>query len=145
MFRFHIVTVGSMKKGPLAELVSHYQKLLKGFARVDASEVKEVRRVAKDAFSILLTEHGKEYDSPQFAKQLLIWSEHETRTIEFVVAGPFGPQETPGVRGKRPGLDEFDATLSLSKLTFPHDVATTVLYEQLYRAMTIVAGKTYHY
>ena len=141
MFRFHIVTVGSMKKGPLAELVSHYQKLLKGFARVDVSEVKEVRRVAKDAFSVLLTEHGKEYDSPRFAKQLLAWSEHETRTVEFVVAGPFGPQlPTLSV-----GSNGFDATLSLSKLTFPHDVATTVLYEQLYRAMTIVAGKTYHY
>lgn len=141
MFRFQIVTVGSMKKGPLAKLVSHYQKLLKGFARVDVSEVKEVRRVAKDAFSVLLTEHGKEYDSPQFAKQLLAWSEHETRPIEFVVAGPFGPQlPTPSV-----GSNGFDATLSLSKLTFPHDVATTVLYEQLYRAMTIVAGKTYHY
>lgn len=137
MFRFHVVTVGSMKKGPLAELVSHYQKLLKGFARVDASEVKEVRRVAKDAFSVLLTEHGEEYDSPQFAKQLLDWSEHETRTVEFVVAGPFGVDAAT--------VAEFDATLSLSKLTFPHDVATTVLYEQVYRAMTIVAGKTYHY
>ena len=146
MFRFHIVTVGSMKKGPLAELVSHYQKLLKGFARVDASEVKEVRRVAKDAFSVLLTEHGKEYDSPQFAKQLLAWSEHETRTVEFVVAGPFGvTTEQPGCRGNNPVVTSFDATLSLSKLTFPHDVATTVLYEQLYRAMTIVGGKTYHY
>ena len=137
MFRFHIVTVGSMKKGPLAELVSHYQKLLKGFARVDASEVKEVRRVAKDAFSVLLTEHGKEYDSPQFAKQLLAWSEHETRTVEFVVAGPFGVDAAT--------IEKFDATLSLSRLTFPHDVATTVLYEQLYRAMTILSKKTYHY
>lgn len=137
MFRFHVVTVGSMKKGPLAELVSHYQKLLKGYARVEGAEVKEVRRVAKDAFSVLLTEHGKEYDSPQFAKQLLAWSEHETRTVEFVVAGPFGMDAAT--------IKEFDATLSLSKLTFPHDVATTVLYEQLYRAMTIVAGKTYHY
>jgi len=137
MFRFHIVTVGSMKKGPLAELVSHYQKLLKGYARVEGAEVKEVRRVVKDAFSVLLTEHGKEYDSPQFAKQLMAWSEHETRTIEFVVAGPFG-MDTATTK-------EFDATLSLSKLTFPHDVATTVLYEQIYRAMTILAGKTYHY
>ncbi len=137
MFRFHIVTVGSMKKGPLAELVSHYQKLLKTYARVEGAEVKEVRRVAKDAFSVLLTEHGKEYDSPQFAKQLLSWSEHETRTIEFVVAGPFGIDDKT--------IASFDATLSLSKLTFPHDVATTVLYEQIYRAMTIVAGKTYHY
>lgn len=137
MFRFHVVTVGSMKKGPLAELVSHYQKLLRPFAKMDVTEVKEVRRVSKDAFSVLLTEHGKEYFTGDFADQISKWSEHETRTIEFVVAGPFGVDKTIE--------KNFDATLSLSKLTFPHDMATTVLYEQLYRAMTIIAGKTYHY
>lgn len=137
MYRFHIVTVGGMKNGPLAELVSHYQKLLRPFARVDVTEVKEVRRVAKDAFSVLLTEHGKEHFTGDFAEQVAAWGEHETRTVEFVVAGPFGVDKTIE--------KNFDATLSLSKLTFPHDVATMLLYEQLYRAMTILAGKTYHY
>ncbi|OGL94640.1 hypothetical protein A2348_03385 [Candidatus Uhrbacteria bacterium RIFOXYB12_FULL_58_10] len=137
MYRFNIVTVGGIKNGPLAELVSHYRKLLRPFAKVDVVEVKEVRRTAKDAFSILLTEHGKEYFTGDFAEQISAWSEHETRTIEFVVAGPFGVDKTVE--------KNFDATLSLSKFTFPHDVATTLLYEQLYRAMTILAGKTYHY
>lgn len=137
MYRFHIVTVGGMKRGPLEELVSHYQKLLRPFARVEVVEVKEVKRVSKDAFSVLLTEHGKEYFTGDFAEQVATWSEHETRPIEFVVAGPFGVDKTVE--------KNFDATLSLSKLTFPHDVATMILYEQLYRAMTILAGKTYHY
>ncbi len=137
MFRIHIVTVGGMKKGPLAEMVLHYQKLLKMYARVEGSEVKEVRRVMKDAFSVLLTEHGKEYFTGDFAAQIATWSEHQTRTIEFVVAGPFGVDKTIE--------KNFDTTLSLSKLTFPHDIATMVLYEQLYRAMTILVGKTYHY
>lgn len=137
MYRFHIVTVGNVKKGPLAELVSHYQKLLRPFARVDVTETKDVRRVAKDAFSVLLTEHGKEYFTGDFAEKIATWSEQQTRTIEFVIAGPFGVDKTIE--------KNFDATLSLSKLTFPHDVATMVLYEQLYRAMTILAGKTYHY
>ncbi|NBS42092.1 23S rRNA (pseudouridine(1915)-N(3))-methyltransferase RlmH [bacterium] len=137
MYRLHIVTVGSMKKGPLAELVSHYQKLLRPFARVDVTETKEVRRVSKDAFSVLLTEHGKEYFTGDFAEKIASWSEQQTQTIEFVVAGPFGVDKTIE--------KNFDATLSLSKFTFPHDVATMVLYEQLYRAMTILAGKTYHY
>ena len=145
MYRFHVVTVGSVKKGPLAELVSHYQKLLRPYAKVEVTEVKEVRRVAENAFSVLLTEHGREYFTGDFAEKIADWSEQQTRTIEFVVAGPFGVRETPGVRGKHPVLNEFDATLSLSKLTFPHDVATMLLYEQLYRAMTIRAGKTYHY
>ncbi len=137
MFRFHIVTVGGMKKGPLAEMVLHYQKLLRPFAKIEVSEVKEVHRVRKDAFSVLLTEHGKEYLTGDFANQIATWSEQQTRTLEFVVAGPFGVDKTIE--------KNFDATLSLSKLTFPHDMATTVLYEQLYRAMTILAGKTYHY
>ncbi len=137
MFRLHIVTVGSMKNGPLAELVSHYQKLLRPFAKVETTNVKEPRRVAKNAFSVLLTERGTEYASMPFARQISSWSEQETRTIEFVVAGAFGVDAA---------LEKnFDATLSLSKLTFPHDVATALLYEQLYRAMTILARKTYHY
>lgn len=137
MYKFHIVTVGNMKKGPLAEMVSHYLKLLRPFAKVKVVNVREVRKVRKDAFSVLLTEHGKEYFTGDFAAQVAKWSEHETRTIEFVVAGPFGVDKTVE--------KNFDATLSLSKLTFPHDVATMLLYEQLYRAMTILAGKTYHY
>lgn len=137
MFRFHIVTVGAVKKGPLAEMVLHYQKLLRPHAKVEVSEVKEVRKVAKDAFSVLLTEHGKEYLTGDFAEQMANWSEHQTRTIEFVVAGPFGVDKTIE--------KNFDTTLSLSKFTFPHDIATMLLYEQLYRAMTILAGKTYHY
>jgi 23S rRNA (pseudouridine1915-N3)-methyltransferase len=137
MYRFSIVTVGGVKNGPLAELVLHYQRLLRPFAKVDVTETKDVRRVDKNAFSVLLTEHGKEYLTGDFADQLANWSEHETRTIEFVVAGPFGVDKT--VEGN------FDATLSLSKLTFPHDVATMLLYEQLYRTMTILVGKTYHY
>lgn len=137
MYRFHIVTVGSMKKGPLADLVSHYQTLLKPYARVDATATKELRTIDDGAFTVLLTEHGKEYDSPSFAKQVHTWSENETRTIQFVVAGPFGVEKEDAAK--------FDTTLSLAKLTFPHEVATMVLYEQLYRAMTILAGKTYHY
>lgn len=137
MYRFHIVTVGSVKRGPLAEMVAHYQTLLRPFARVDVTETKDVRRVSKDAFSVLLTEHGKEYFTGDFAEKVAFWSEQQTRTIEFVIAGPFGVDKTIE--------KNFDATLSLSKLTFPHDVATMVLYEQLYRAMTILNGKTYHY
>jgi 23S rRNA (pseudouridine1915-N3)-methyltransferase len=137
MYRFHIVTVGGVKKGPLAELVSHYQTLLRPYAKIEASEVGEVKKVRKEAFSVLLTEHGKEYASPDFAAQVAAWGEHETRTVEFVIAGPFGTDKT--------AVGQFDATLSLSRLTFPHDVATTLLYEQLYRAMTILAGKRYHY
>ncbi len=137
MYRFHIVTVGSPKRGPVADLIGHYQKLLRPFARVDVTEVNEMRRVAKDAYSVLLTEHGDEYLTGEFAAQIATWSEHQTRTIEFVIAGPFGVDKN---REK-----EFDATLSLSQFTFPHDIATMLLYEQLYRVMTILAGKTYHY
>lgn len=137
MYRFHIVTVGGMKRGPHAELVEHYRRLLRPFAKVEVVDVGEIKRVARDAFSVLLSERGKEYASGDFAKQIASWSEHETRAIEFVVAGPFGVDAS--------AAKHFDATLSLSQLTFPHDLATVLLYEQLYRAMTILAGRTYHY
>jgi len=137
MFQFHIVTVGAMKKGPLADLVLEFEKRLRPFAKIERTEIKDVRPIKSGAFTVLLTEHGKGHFSGDFANQLLEWSEHETRQIQFVIAGPFGVDKHVEKL--------FDATLSLSKLTFPHDVATMLLYEQLYRGMTILAGKTYHY
>jgi len=137
MFRFQITTVGKMKSGPFIDLSVHYLKLLRPYAKTELTTVKKPAPLGTDSYKVLLTERGKVYPSETFAQIIHRWSEHETRTIEFVVAGPFGidPNEEKA----------FDATLSLSPMTFPHEMAAVVLLEQLYRACTIIKGKTYHY
>jgi len=86
---------------------------------------------------ILLSEHGTTYTSDTFSKKLIAWTEHESQPITFIFAGPLGPHTSL--------YEKANTELSLSPLTMPHELALIVLLEQLYRAGTILNGKTYHY
>ncbi len=91
--------------------------------------VKDARRV------IALAPTGKQMDSPQLAeflrKQIEVYG-----SLAFLLGGPVGL--SPEV------LAACNDTLSLSLLTFPHELARVVLLEQLYRAATIIGGEKYH-
>lgn len=157
MFSLIITSIGKQKIGPESELVARYSKQLKTFAKIEMQELTEskhsrvgdLKRVrTKDANSlrsalvpgakhILLSEHGQTFSSLDFSKTLINWSENETQTIQFLLAGPHGVDQSL--------IDKIHTTLSLSPMTFPHDIARVLLLEQLYRAMTILSGKTYHY
>ncbi|MBN2331620.1 MAG: 23S rRNA (pseudouridine(1915)-N(3))-methyltransferase RlmH [Deltaproteobacteria bacterium] len=88
-------------------------------------------------FRVVLAEQGKTSTTSQLAAQLERWLLSGRRGIVFLVGGPFGM--APAVK------DEADYLLSLSPLTFTHDMARLILLEQLYRAMTIIKGEPYHY
>jgi len=137
MFRFELVTVGKQKRGPLLDLRLEYEKRLRPFGKLTSVVISELKPVASDGVRVLLTERGKTYTSEAFARQLSLWSDHGQRAIQFTIAGPFGV--TPADE------KQFDATLSLSSLTFPHEMAAVILLEQIYRACTILSGKTYHH
>ena len=84
---------------------------------------------------IALDPAGREMDSLVFARHLdrLIQAHGK---IAFLIGGPFGL--SPDV------LEVCDERLSLSRLTFPHELARVTLLEQLYRAVTILSGEPYH-
>jgi 23S rRNA (pseudouridine1915-N3)-methyltransferase len=84
----------------------------------------------------LLDEKGREYVSRQFAAELGKLRDQGVSTFVFVIGGAFGFPDD--LRARFP-------LLSLSKLTFPHDLARLVLSEQLYRALQILAGGKYHH
>ena len=91
---------------------------------------------AKDARRLIaLTATGKQMDSPELAeflrKQIEVYG-----SLAFLIGGPVGL--APEV------VATCDDTLSLSSLTFPHELARVVLLEQLYRAATIIGGEKYH-
>ncbi len=84
----------------------------------------------------LLDERGKAYASREFAAQLGALRDQGVQRFVFVVGGAYGfPEE---LRARFP-------LLSLSKLTFPHDLARLVLAEQIYRALHILKGGAYHH
>ena len=85
---------------------------------------------------VLLDEHGKEFRSIEFAK----WLEQKrntTRRLVFVVGGPYGC--SPDVYARA------NEQLSLSKMTFSHQMIRLVFTEQIYRACTIIKGEPYHH
>lgn len=84
----------------------------------------------------LLDEKGKAHDSRAFASQLGALRDQGVSRFVFVIGGAFG--FTDELRSRF-------SLLSLSKMTFPHDLARLVLAEQLYRALQILAGTKYHH
>ncbi len=85
---------------------------------------------------VLLDEHGRELRSVDFAR----WLERKqlsARRLVFVIGGPYG--FSPAV------YQRADEQLSLSKMTFSHQMVRLVFTEQLYRACTIIRGEPYHH
>jgi 23S rRNA (pseudouridine1915-N3)-methyltransferase len=88
-------------------------------------------------FVILLDERGKEFDSIQFAEFMDRQLQASIKSIVFAVGGPYGFSPEVYERG--------NMKLSLSKLTFSHQVVPLFFTEQLYRAFTIIRGAPYHH
>ena len=86
---------------------------------------------------ILLDEHGKEYSSVQLAKILQDKISYECKDIIFVIGGAYGFSDAVYARA--------NSKLSLSKMTFSHQMVRTIFAEQLYRAFTIMKGEPYHH
>ncbi len=85
---------------------------------------------------VLLDEHGKQFRSMEFAQ----WMERKqaaVRRLVFVIGGPYG--FSPAVYSRA------DEQISLSPMTFSHQMVRLVFTEQLYRACTIIRGEPYHH
>ena len=85
---------------------------------------------------VLLDEHGKEFRSIEFAKWLG-QKRNTARRLVFVIGGPYGFSQAVYSRANE--------QLSLSKMTFSHQMIRLVFTEQIYRACTIIKGEPYHH
>ncbi len=88
-------------------------------------------------FVVLLDEKGKDFTSVKFAEWIQQMINKNPRTIVFVIGGAYGFDQT--IR------DRANAILTLSKMTFTHEMARLIFSEQLYRAMTILRNESYHH
>ena len=84
-----------------------------------------------------MDEHGKEYDSLGWASKLEERFLHDTRDMVFVIGGPYGFSSRL--------YDRAGSMISLSRMTFSHQLVRLVFLEQLYRAFTIMKGEPYHH
>jgi 23S rRNA (pseudouridine1915-N3)-methyltransferase len=108
---------------------------------VQEQKIKESIKIAQsigdDDYVVLLDERGKELKTVEFSgfleKSFLL----SKKRIVFVIGGPWGFSENVYLRA--------DYKLSLSKMTFPHQLVRLLFLEQLYRAFTIIKGEPYHH
>jgi 23S rRNA (pseudouridine1915-N3)-methyltransferase len=151
MLNITLITIGKIKEAYLNEAALEYIKRIKPYGRLILEELKaesfssttkdkakklEAERIQaildrkSGAEIYLLSEHGAQFDSLAFSSKI------DGKELVLVVAGSLGFAKD--LEAKYPKI-------SLSPLTFPHELARVVLLEQIYRATTIINNKEYHY
>jgi 23S rRNA (pseudouridine1915-N3)-methyltransferase len=142
--RIRILAVGKVRKGWVREGVELYRKRLPGLAIVELRDAGPEREAAairaelrRDEQLVVLSEEGQTLGSRALASRLAqLQSGGEASRLAFAIGGADGL--APALRS------EASWRLSLSPLTFPHELARLLLLEQLYRAQSILQGSPYH-
>src|SRR5258708_6851927 len=141
--RIHIITVGEPKLAYARQGWQEYFKRLGRYHQVRATHVADkwadddahLLQATGNAYKVALVIQGKSLSSEQLA-DFLEQRAMDGREICFLIGGPNGLPA--GI------ITQADLPLSLSPLTFPHDLAMLVTLEALYRASTIAADHPYH-
>jgi len=152
-----LLTVGKTDIKWVKEGLEMYVSRLKHYINFELTEIPELKNVSalskeqiklkegelilkhlKPAdFLVLMDEKGKEFRSIQFASMLEEKLNRGGRDMVFVIGGAYGFSESVYSRA--------DDKISLSKMTFSHQLVRTIFAEQLYRAFTIMKGEPYHH
>lgn len=126
-FPFEIVELPDVKTS--RKLTEERQKQTEGEAML--------QRIQPGDFVVLLDERGREMTSREFATNIERKSVTVPKQLTYIIGGPYGfSQEV---------YDRCNEKLSLSKMTFPHEMVRLFFAEQLYRAFTILRGEPYHH
>ena len=155
MFKIRIIALGKFKEKAYLELEKEYLKRLRPYARISVLDLPEVpyrvhddlniikekeaekiiKQLPENGIVILLEEKGIARNSHDFA-QFLQRTGGLGKELVFVIGSGIGLHES---------LKQYsNYSISLSPLTFPHNMARVILEEQIYRACTILANKEYH-
>lgn len=156
---FTLITVGKMKEKPYRQMADEYLKRLSRYARTEEVELPDLpepanssaaieaqiktregesilARIRPGDYVIAMTIPGKQWDSPGLSRHLEDILNRGSSSIVFVIGGSLGLSDQVLARA--------DEEISMSRMTFPHQLARVMLLEQLYRAMKIRAGERYH-
>ena len=152
-----LIAIGKTDSAALQQLISTYEKRLVRYINFELqllpdiknskSLTEELQKIKEGAlilsnvesshYLILLDERGKEYTSVAFADELQKKMNTSIKQLTFVIGGPYGfSQEV---------YNRANGKLSLSKLTFSHQMIRLFFIEQLYRAFTILRNEPYHH
>lgn len=155
--KIKIIAIGKTQKKFLVEGENEYLKRLKHYISIEKIELADVKNtknmteaqvkieegkmilkhIEKGGQVILLDEKGKQQTSLEFSKWLQNKMNHGGKHITFVVGGPYGfSDEVHNLANEK---------ISLSKMTFSHQMIRMLFLEQLYRGFTILRNEPYHH
>lgn len=154
MVKIRLLWPGKTKNSEIRNLQERYVKKINRMAKCEVVETREAKGMdeserkrileieaknledrLKDDYIICLSERGQEMSSRELARLLSRTSLQSTRSVAFVIGGFLGLGEQL--------LSRAHLRLSLSKMTFPHELARIILLEQVYRALCIIKGREY--
>jgi 23S rRNA (pseudouridine1915-N3)-methyltransferase len=152
-----LLLTGKTDIQPVKELMDEYSKRISHYTNFEIITIPDIKNIkslsieqyrqkeaelqkkylAKSDFVMLLDENGKEYTSEKFAQFLEHKIQIGIKNPMFVVGGAFGFTEEIRKMAEQ--------SVSLSKMTFPHQLVRLIFLEQLYRAFTIIRKEKYHH
>ena len=158
MIKIKLITVGTLKEEYLRAAAAEYEKRLGAFCRFEQVQLKEERvgdspsqneiravleresvrileQIPSSAFCVALCVEGKQLSSEELAQRIEDISMDKSE-ICFVIGSSYGLSDVVKQRA--------DMRLSVSKLTFPHQLMRVILLEAIYRAFNIQRGTKYH-
>lgn len=159
MISITVISVGKIKEKYFTAAIEEYSKRLSGYCRFEIIEVKDEKtpddpsprekellleregerieaKIPQNTKIVSLCVEGKQCSSEKFAEIIDGFALGGTSRIVFIIGGSMGLSERIKKRS--------DIRLSFSEMTFPHKLMRVILAEQIYRAFTIINGKTYH-
>lgn len=152
--KHELLFLGKIKDRFLAEGVEEYASRLRHYtsfsitllrekgrvrgqqSTVDSEGAQLLQAVPPGALLVVLDPRGKQCTSEALSRQLDDWEMHGVKQVCYLIGGPDGHSTSV--------LQAAHHLLSLSQMTFTHDMTRLLLVEQLYRAYTIKAGEKYH-
>ncbi len=152
-----LLSVGKTDKDSFSTLIKEYEKRINHYTAFEAVIVPDIKGSKKlpekdqkilegsnilktlqsTDYVVLLDDKGREYSSTEFADFIEKKSYSVAKRLVFVIGGPYGFSEEVYSRANE--------KVSLSRMTFTHQMVRLVFTEQLYRAMTILKGEPYHH
>lgn len=149
--KHELICLGKTKEKFIADGVAEYSGRLRHYASFGISMLKErskgaatieaegqtlLQAVPPGALLVVLDPEGRQLSSEALARLIGEWELQGVKQVAYLIGGPDG--HAPAVKNRA------NLLLSLSLMTFTHDMARLLLIEQLYRAYTIKAGERYH-
>jgi 23S rRNA (pseudouridine1915-N3)-methyltransferase len=152
-----LIAIGKTDNKNLQALMDEYQKRLSFYVKFDLEIIPDIKnaknlseaqqkdkegelilnKLAPTDFLILLDENGKSFGSVEFANELQKKMNAGIKTLVYIIGGPYGFSETVYQKAQQ--------KISLSKMTFSHQMVRLFFIEQVYRGFTILKNEPYHH